>query len=101
MKFGANAYFNEDSSFIRGYAEGDRLTPSTMVMFPDAETPERAAETVFTWMNDDRRPNGRTERSLSVGDVVKIIDPERGDFWFTVEGVGWRSIDNPLRTEAT
>jgi hypothetical protein len=103
MKFGANAYFNENvrHSFFEGYTEGDPLTLSSMIVFPDGDTPEDAADQVYRLMNDDNRPNAKTERSLSVGDVLKIIVPPdheggTGSFlWLAVERDGFRYIEEP------
>lgn len=103
MKFGANIYFNENigSSFMNGYQDGDPLKLSVVVMFPDGNSPEEAANVVFHYLNADDRPNGQTERSLSVGDVVKIIVPPtheggEGEFvWLACENLGWRRIQEP------
>jgi hypothetical protein len=101
MRYGANVYFNERGSFD-GYTPGDPLTLSSVVMFPEADSAKGAAEVVFGYLNADDRPNGRTERSLSVGDVVKIIIPPEHEgatgyfVWFACEPVGWVEIDEPL-----
>jgi len=104
MKYGVNVYYNENvrSSFVLGYQKSDPLKMSSVVIFPDADSPEEAANVVWTLLNRDDRPNGDTERSLSVGDVVKIIVPPTHvkdwpeEVWLAVEIVGWKRIDNPL-----
>jgi hypothetical protein len=118
MKYGANLYFNQDRlAMLGGFRQGDPLKLSTLIIFPEAIDPQGAAEIVFRLANADDRPNGKTERSMSVGDVVKIIgvavpepagwaelNPEKewdvGDiheWWFACDPVGFRAISNPFQ----
>src|SRR4029077_129889 len=94
--------FNQrPGAMLNGYREGDRVEISTVVIFPEADSAQSAAEEVFALLNMDNRPNGQTERSLSVGDVVKIIVPPRypeGEgyiAWYSIENVGIRPIRQP------
>lgn len=61
-----------------------------LMVMPQAadEADERVAERVFAMLNADDRPNGRVERSLSVGDVVQV-----GDHRYAVDNVGFRCVD--------
>ena len=96
MKYGSNVYFNQNPlAMLNGYQEGDPLKPSVMVVFPTGADPAEAANVVFAELNKDTRPNGKIERSLSVGDVVRIVQLY-GDTWLACEGIGWKEISNPF-----
>jgi hypothetical protein len=97
-KYATNAYFNQNMEAMmpwRGYEPGDKLKISSMIVLPHGDSPKAAAEVVFTAMNLDDRPNGAYERSLSVGDVVCLIDVQGVEHWLAVESVGYREIDKP------
>jgi hypothetical protein len=72
--FHAIAYFNERrDAMLRGYAEGDPVIRSAHELtFIEANDAIAAASEVFYRLNADDRPNGQTERSLSVGDVIRV-----------------------------
>ena len=102
MKYGTNVYFNEKrGASFDGYKHGDPLALSRVVIFPEAESAEEAADQVFELLNRDDRPNAKVERSLSVGDVVKVLIPPKYEggsgysVWFACERVGWRPITQP------
>lgn len=52
----------------------------------------QAAEEAFEWFNRDDRPNGRNERSVSVGDVIVLSGHDRLRRFMAVEGVGFRQV---------
>lgn len=99
----ALAYFNQaHGSMLYGYSPGDDLVPTALDEIVTREqTPEGAASVVFELLNRDDRPNGRIERSLSVGDVVRVDVPADHDggtgyrVWLACEPIGWRSIEEP------
>lgn len=92
--------------FMQGYKPGDPLLQSELEPFPvsieaiegvglfDMAAGAGACEIVFAAMNQDDRPNGQTERSLSVGDVVKV---EHGDEvgWFSIKNFGVALLKDP------
>jgi hypothetical protein len=90
-------------AMLDGYADGDELAPSAWLpeFAVDAETPEGAADVVFAALNDDARPGARVERSLCVGDVVRLsVAPDRDGgtgchVWLACETLGWREVDEP------
>jgi len=100
MKYGANIFFNGNPLAMlptRGYVKGDPLTISRVVIFPVGNTPEDACNQVWTLMNADERPNGSTERSLSLGDVIRLTMPT-GPIqfrWFACAEIGWTEISEP------
>lgn len=53
--------------------------------------PLAACERAFAQLNAEFRPNGRFERSLSVGDVIRI-----GQEWFACANVGWERVEEPV-----
>lgn len=70
------------SRFPDGYFPGDALTLSKLDRFAcgievEAGTKHEAMNYIWTLMNSDDRPNGRLERSLSVGDVL-VLDWKMG-----------------------
>lgn len=99
----AQPWFNtRPEAMADGYREGDHLVLSEVSMAPEAESPEAAADVVFAALNADERPNGKRERSLSVGDVVAILTPAEHEgassfaTWLACDLIGWRSIDEPV-----
>jgi len=104
MSFAVTAYFNETrGQRFEGYCPGEQpeLVPSQLEALPMAhDTPEEAAEEVFAFLNHDYRPNGRTERSLSVGDLLRMERHDGVVFWLAVEGRGFRQVDGPVFTTA-
>ncbi len=83
---------NSRNAMFDGYADGDQLTPSAFgAMSIQAKTAEEAAEQIFAMFNADHRPNGSIERSLSVGDVVRVAQ-EREVVFLSVEGSGFRKV---------
>lgn len=90
-------FLNETSRFDP-YSPGDTLKRSVMA-FTDvrADGIPAALSTMFRLMNADDRPNGKVERSLSVGDVLMVewldydtlsVKQER----YACDPVGWRKI---------
>lgn len=100
IKYGANIFFNGNPLAMlptRGYVEGDPLKISRLAIFPVGNSPEEACNQIFHLLNSDERPNGMSERSLCVGDVIRIVMP-RGAIqfrWFACEDIGWREISEP------
>lgn len=87
---------------LDGYRSGDPLEPSTLGYLDlEAETPEAAAEQLFRLLNEDARPNGKVERSLSVGDIALVENPngERYLFGFEMLGVRELAADEALSVE--
>ena len=100
MKYGANIFFNGNPLAMlptRGYVEGDTLRISKMVVFPVGNSPEDACNQVYALMNADERPNGSNERSLSIGDVIRLIMPTGSEQfrWFACADIGWVEIPEP------
>jgi len=99
--YGAHFFLNQNMhAMLRGYEEGDPLKLSTLVIFPVGETPMKAAEQIFRLTNADNRPNAHIERSMSVGDVVRIMGGnERGEiqeWWFACADIGFTEISKPV-----
>lgn len=82
-------------SYIDGYRPGDPLIESMLnPHVVEADTTIGACEIVYAWLNYDERPNGKHERSLSVGDVTSVeIDGETT--WHTVANEGFEPIEEP------
>lgn len=55
-----------------------------------------AAEVLFARLNRDDRPNRFMQRSMCVGDAVRI-DSERGVEWFGVDAVGFAKVGCPTK----
>jgi hypothetical protein len=103
----ALAYFNQrPGAMLDGFVDGDELQPTWL---PPYEIAGRdtidAADHVFAILNRDERPNGQTERSLSVGDVVRVDVPAEHEggtgyrVWLACDAVGWRTIEVPLEAD--
>jgi len=82
---------------ISGYRKGDPLRPSQIMVEVDAATPQAACDEVFRVLNEDERPNGQIEPSLSVGDLVALEAEHEGVTfaWFAVEALGFRRVSPP------
>jgi hypothetical protein len=89
----ARPLYNEGPGRFRGLRPDDRLVASATELTVEAGTPEAVAELVFATLNGDDRPNARTERSLSVGDVVVLAGPSRPPVALAVEAIGFRRVD--------
>lgn len=78
---------------LNGYRSGDPLVPTSLGYLPvEAATPEGAAEQLFYLLNRDERPNGRNERSLSVGDIALVESTSGERYFFAVERFGFREL---------
>ncbi len=51
-----------------------------------------SVEESFAYFNADNRPNGRDERSLSVGDVVQVAGATGGFTFFAVKPCGFEQV---------
>jgi len=69
----AHMYFNTSRNRFFTWTPQDSLQKSAFTMPVTADTPEEAAEQVFMIFNRDDRPNGQTETSLSIGDLVVLV----------------------------
>ena len=89
------AFFNQ-TRFCTRFEADDVLVRSVLgFMEIGADTDLQAAEEVFRQLNHDYRPNGRTERSLSVGDVVRVESFDSAGFHttrFACDERGWRIV---------
>lgn len=82
---------------LDGYTRGDILVAARFGSRSiDASSPITAAERMFALMNSDNRPNGKVERSLCVGDVVRVAlaDEEEAE-WYACARVGFTRISDP------
>lgn len=71
----AYLYFNQDARMDRDYQPGDSLRRSMIDWSVDhALTSQEQAAQVFRKANMDYRPNGDTERSACVGDIILLPD---------------------------
>ena len=105
----ASVYFNATSRFDP-FRPGDTLVPSRVFKdydtrievlgIPFADQLDTLAESIFIIGNMDARPNGRTERSVSVGDVVVVHTPD-GDIPMAVERIGYRRLEPDEWASAT
>ena len=109
MEYLAQAFFNETrGSRFERYELDVTLVPSKLEPFyVSGDTPEQAANQAWECLNDDLRPNGKYERSLSVGDLVKLTRQAQVKspdlvvvIWLAVEGRGFRQVDGPIIEEA-
>ena len=96
-KFLATAYFQTEYGHrFFEYTGGGAFTKTRLPDFwVEAPSERAAAEKVYAALNADDRPNGKTERSLSVGDVVTLCHggPEGDELsLWAVEGVGFREV---------
>ena len=86
--------FGRRLSTIDGWTPDATLAPSECgwVVYSDGPDAETAAERVFADLNRDDRPNGRTEYSLFVGDVVEVVRANGSREWLAVVGCGFDRI---------
>ena len=92
-RFTARPLFNEGPGRFQGLRPGDPLVASETVLAVEAADAGVAAEQVFAALNRDERPNRRSERSLSVGDVVVLIEEHGRPTAWAVEMLGFRPVD--------
>lgn len=109
MYFDCHAFHNTDfrNASFDGY-QGEPVTPSAAGLHEiEAAHPQGAAEGMFRLLNSPDRPGRYVERSLSVGDVVRVeywAPEEKGNVygyvqtWFAVEPMGFRHIERPRIT---
>lgn len=83
------------------YVDGDRL----VLTFTDivvAESVDEACEELWLRHNKDDRPDGRLGPSLSVGDVVVLLNDQDNNATpvaFAVEGTGWSEVPVPTNID--
>jgi hypothetical protein len=106
MYFDCHAFHNTNprDAMMDGYA-GEPVTASAAGLHEiEAANPHGAAEGMFALLNRDDRPGRYVERSLSVGDVVRVeywAPEEKGNIygyvqlWYAVEAMGFRPIERP------
>jgi hypothetical protein len=98
MDFLVTAFFNLNSrdSFMDGYSPDHHLVTSGLgEREVSAATVQRAAEQVWAELNRDDRPNGRMERSLSVGDALRVVDMHSArTYWLDCRNTGWALMDD-------
>lgn len=75
MEYTVRPLFNQAAGhrFWR-YERGDLVVASNFVWRGGAASDETAVASAYMYFNDDARPNGANERSLSSGDVVQVRD---------------------------
>lgn len=93
---------------LTGYRMGDTLWRSLYPLTVDIEPEhpqaltglsptawhEQLCDRLFRHLNADERPNGRFERSMSVGDLCRVsYDGQR--WFYACENVGWVSVPDP------
>jgi hypothetical protein len=93
------AYFNLHTreSFMDGYAPHHTLVRSGLDECPrTGESLLAMAENVWRLLNADERPNGKMERSLSIGDCLRVQAPGGDVIWLACQPrIGWTEIDEP------
>ena len=94
MKFGAIIYLNTNPmAMLHGFSPGDEMKMCSVVMGVEAPSVTKAAHHVFGYLNADDRMNGKDERSMSVGDVVRLSNEET-DVYLACERMGWKRISS-------
>jgi hypothetical protein len=92
------AHFNLNTreSFFDGYSPTHQLIRSGLgERIIEAASLAHVAELSFEQLNADDRPNGRMERSLSVGDVLEIrLVGEARTYWLACMNSGWTLLDD-------
>ncbi len=79
--------------YMEGWKPGVPLKPSILTQINvEAQDEHYAAQAVFTALNRDDRPNGRSEPSISVGDII-IIHTHDMDVPFAVRPVGFDAVN--------
>lgn len=94
-------YFNTDPlALLNGYSPGDSLVASALdPRAYTATSAKDAANQAWLDLNDDERPNWDSERSLSVGDVLRVQG--HGEIvWLACALVDWDVIDLPEKVTA-
>lgn len=104
--YAVSIFFNETrggrfEKFMPGntLVRGNMRNGSQKSFLVTADTPEGAANQAHMFFNRDDRPNGASERSLSVGDVVRVkestaLDKPNGELvYLACERIGWVPID--------
>lgn len=85
--------FEPEAELVRGHMDGFHQKG---VAF-EADSPEEASNQAYAFFNADNRPNGMRERSLSVGDVVRVsasVAPFQSEItYLACEPLGWRRIE--------
>ena len=95
MRYRAVAFFNGSEHRLDHFEHDDELVWSTMVFDEEVSAdPEHVAEHIYCLMNAPDRPNGKTESSLSVGDVVALVSigEERFTTFYEICPVGCKEI---------
>lgn len=93
------------AKFTAGPKNGS-LTPSRDEVEPvwEGQMTEKAdaliLEQLFTYLNQDDRPNGRFAPSMSVGDVVTIAGNTIEAVSYQVANVGWIHLNEPVHADA-
>jgi hypothetical protein len=97
VRFIATVYENIDSNFLSGYKDRDRLTHYATEQDVDVASELVACEAMFWKYNQDDRPNGKTHRSLSCGDVIRLQnkETEQVSHW-SCETFGFKWIEPPM-----
>lgn len=84
----------EHMPMLDGYRAGDDLLRSQIEFDVEADSAENACSQVFRELNVDERPNGHSERSLSVGDLVALYSADVLVAVYAVEAVGFRRLND-------
>lgn len=82
---------------LKGYQEGDSLVAAESELAVDSASEDalfEACDKLFSFLNRDDRPNGETERSMSVGDLARVQTPTE-TVWFSCEILGWKRVSAP------
>lgn len=94
--YAVTAFFNLNmrEAGFDGFAGQPLITSGLGERLIDAESVQAAAELTFRDLNMDDRPNGRMERSLSVGDVIRVVAPhEARTYWLSCSNLRWTLLD--------
>lgn len=83
------------ATMTEGYAPGDPLVMSECAFTSDSDNTLALAAGIMRILNDDERPNGARERSLSVGDLICFMDDDGQESWYTAKPVGFNRLDEP------
>lgn len=82
-------------TMTEGYAPGDPLVLSECAFTSDSDNEFALASGIFMILNEDERPNGKNERSLSVGDLICFMNDEQKETWLAVQPVGFHRLSDP------
>lgn len=87
---------NHRNAMCDGYTSTDVMRATELgTVAIDAAGLQSAAAQIFELFNADDRPNGATERSMCVGDVVQITgqaDATAYNVYLACEPTGWRLV---------